>query len=689
MRKKLFFTFLSISLICSFSLQAYKKPNLPGKYKKWIKEEVVYIITPKEKEVFYKLETDKERDLFIEEFWRQRDPTPGTPRNEFKEEHYRRISYANKNFGRGNPINGWRTDRGRIYIKLGEPMQIMRYDSMEIYPVETWYYQGNPKFGQAPIFRLLFFKKYGGGAYELYSPMSDGPKKLVPSSIMQRPESDIQIEWQDKMAYKFLKGRISTELAEASLSCFPKRDGWEFRLPSETLMGEVRTYPYKKVQEDYAYDFLEHKPIVEVSYSVYYISNQAKVSVIQDKSGLFFVNYLIEPEKLSLDFYQDKYSANIKTSMRVTDSKDNTIFQQERNVPIELKKEQLKNVRQRPFHFCDSFPIIPGDYTLNLLMENTVTKEFTSLEKNISVPERESFQMSDLILADKVNKDSPYNQVNKAFQIGKFQIYPSLRNTFPVKGKLFMFFQIYGLSQERGKEGILEFSFYKQEKRFHTLIREISEYESTCDFLEEFSLEKFPPGKYVVKVSLLDGERKEIVSKRENFSVSSKFLPLPWIVTETNPPVDDAIYSFYLGNQFLNNGEIEKACGELEKAWTKEPDMLDYAISYARVLLVLKKFKDAQEVLFPFLEANKANFTLLYYLGKTSQETGKFEEAISYYREALSHKGNVLEILNSIGECYHLLGDNNNAVQVWQKSLEINPNQEKIKKKIEGLKEEK
>ncbi|MEW5900894.1 MAG: GWxTD domain-containing protein, partial [Acidobacteriota bacterium] len=87
---------LVLALLFLPSLPGSEKSELPPRYQKWVEEEVVYIISPKEKDVFYKLESDRERELFIEEFWQQRDPIPGTPRNEFKEEHYRRIEYANK-----------------------------------------------------------------------------------------------------------------------------------------------------------------------------------------------------------------------------------------------------------------------------------------------------------------------------------------------------------------------------------------------------------------------------------------------------------------------------------------------------------------------------------------------------------------------------------------------------------------
>jgi len=75
--------------------------DLPERYRQWLEEEVVYIITPKEREVFLKLQTDRERDIFIEAFWKQRDPNPSSPQNEFRDEHYRRLNYANQFLGRG------------------------------------------------------------------------------------------------------------------------------------------------------------------------------------------------------------------------------------------------------------------------------------------------------------------------------------------------------------------------------------------------------------------------------------------------------------------------------------------------------------------------------------------------------------------------------------------------------------
>jgi GWxTD domain-containing protein len=121
---------------------------------KWLNQEVVYIITGEERAAFKRLGTDEEREHFVEQFWLRRDPTPGTPENEFKEEHYRRIVVANQRFGRtGFP--GWKTDRGRIYITYGPPDEIEAHDSggryerppkegggiVSTYPFQQWLYR--------------------------------------------------------------------------------------------------------------------------------------------------------------------------------------------------------------------------------------------------------------------------------------------------------------------------------------------------------------------------------------------------------------------------------------------------------------------------------------------------------------------------------------------------------------------
>ena len=130
------------------------------------------------------LQTDRERDIFLEAFWKHRDPTPGTPKNEFEEEHRRRLDHANKFYGRSVPLPGWRTDRGRIYILLGPPQNIEQYSNVNgVYPTEIWFYLGDPALGLPTAFNVIFFRKEGVGDYILYSPTEHGPRSLIASSM--------------------------------------------------------------------------------------------------------------------------------------------------------------------------------------------------------------------------------------------------------------------------------------------------------------------------------------------------------------------------------------------------------------------------------------------------------------------------------------------------------------------------
>ena len=134
--------------------QPTMQPASGNAYNKWISEDVVYIISDEEKKAFAQLTTDTAREQFVQDFWARRDPTPGTEENEFKEEHYRRIAYANEHYAASVP--GWRTDRGRIYIQYGPPNQIEAHSGEGVtYPFEQWRYRFIDGVGQNIIIEFV------------------------------------------------------------------------------------------------------------------------------------------------------------------------------------------------------------------------------------------------------------------------------------------------------------------------------------------------------------------------------------------------------------------------------------------------------------------------------------------------------------------------------------------------------
>ena len=189
MRTRLFKISVFSLLICSvlFSGQKVKETELPARHRDFLNL-TRYIIREEEKDVFMQLKTDIDRDIFIETFWKMRDPTPGTPKNEYKDEHVRRFNYANKYLGRNSTREGWRTDMGMMYIILGEPISKDRFPATkDIYPCEVWYYYGDQSKGLPPHFGLVFYQRGGAGEYKLYNPVSDGPAALLIKSYRMDP----------------------------------------------------------------------------------------------------------------------------------------------------------------------------------------------------------------------------------------------------------------------------------------------------------------------------------------------------------------------------------------------------------------------------------------------------------------------------------------------------------------------
>jgi GWxTD domain-containing protein len=183
---------LIVVIVGALQLQA-GQIVFPNAYTKWLEEDVVYIITPAERAAFVGLSTDAQRNQFIEQFWLRRDPTPGTPENEFKDEHYRRIAYANEHFASSLPGPagaGWKTDRGHMYIMYGKPDEIESHPSGGIYdrpldqgggtistfPFEIWQYRLIQGIGRDVL--LEFVDRNGLGEFKL-STDPDAKRELL------------------------------------------------------------------------------------------------------------------------------------------------------------------------------------------------------------------------------------------------------------------------------------------------------------------------------------------------------------------------------------------------------------------------------------------------------------------------------------------------------------------------------
>ena len=667
-----------------YSVQNKLSPkDLSPHYRQWLEEEVVYIISDTERDVFLQLQTDREREIFINAFWKQRDPTPNTPDNEFRAEHYRRIQYANNWYGKDSPGPGWRSDMGRIYIILGEPKAVDKFENFaELYPTTVWFYQGLVDYGLPNGFSVVFFKRQGTGEYEIYSPVRDGPQNLLIhyNQDMARPE----------LAYLELQ-KIQPTLARVSMSLIDGESSAGIFTPSvasEVLLGaKIPSAPVYKVKDTYAEKLLKYKDVIEYDYSTNYIENDFLIRVLQGRAGGYFVHYLIEPSRLSFEQYEGRYTANLEVNGTVVDSQGTTVYQYEKKIPFVFNADQIASIQNKLFSFHDIFPLIPGDYQLNVILKNTVSKEFTSIEGRISVPETTGLAMSPLVLANRRDLNSKYVGQNKSFLIGSQQLRPSPRNDFTRDDTLFVYVQLRGLTPALTTGGALEITLLKGEEPAGSRTVRLSEVPDPSNLIEEFPLAEYFPAYYTVLAALKDSSGRSVLEGKENFYISQRpFLARPWNISMPLPAASDPIVVHILGSQFLSKKELAKALPLLEEAYRKMPANPKFALSAAQAYFLNKDYGKVKSAVEPFLEGLEGAPYLLL-MGQSCQALEEYRDAISHYDTYLKSHGTNLVVLNAIGECHAGLGEIEEALAALERSLEINPDQEKIRNLVKTLKE--
>jgi len=674
---------LVLALAVALPAATAAKPELPERYKQWLDEEVVYITTSTERDVFQKLTTDRERDLFIEAFWKHRDPTPDSAANEFKTEHYRRIAYANQYLGREAPVPGWKTDRGRMYIILGEPMEKQNFTGRSgLYDCETWFFQGMTDKGLPAGFYLLFFKEHGTGSYRLYSPSHDGPQSLL-SGYVGDPSDYVK-------AYETLR-EIDVSLAGISVNLVPGEDsGLMLGRPStssDILIQRIDTLPSRTGQEKYARKFLEYKDLVDVEYSANYLDCDSLIKVFREPNGLYFVHYSIEPQRLSVNQYEKKYYATLKVNGRVTTMDGRLVYQYDKTVSLDMDEAQMAEAGRAPFEYHDVFPLVPGDFKLSILVKNEASKEFMSIEQAVRIPEgRAAVQMTQPVLGYKVTRVDPAQRKIKAFKIGPYQIYCQPGRLFTAGDTLAVGFQLNGLSGDLAQNGLVRIAFLKDDKPFREITRKPSDYQDLPDALEQVPLSDFPPAHYKVRVSLLKAGA-EVVSAGEEFDLSyAAALPRPWFHSRVLPAADDPIYDRITGSQLFNLGRYDEALLFHEKAHRARPDSVEAAYGLAQVYAALGRYPQAVRLLTPFLGKTPSPAYEIYVLaGEALRKSGDFAKAVEVLDQAVAHYGVNASVLNAIGESYLGLGKRAEALASFDKSLQLSPEQPEVRKKAEEL----
>jgi GWxTD domain-containing protein len=674
---------LSLAAAAAGDSQKAEKPKLPETYGKWLNDEVADIIAPMEREVFLKLRTDRERDLFIEAFWKQRDPSPGSPENEAKTEHYRRIAHADRFYGRDALRPGHRTDRGRIFIILGEPRDTQRFEGKgETYDTEVWFYQGKTDLGLPAGFNVVFFKEGGLGEFKLYSPTSDGPQALI-AGWTGGPDYTT--------AYKKLQ-RLEPDLAAVSLSLVPgQNDGLSGRpsLASDILIQRIETSPARSVEANYARKFLEYKDLIEVEYTANYLDSDSLVKVFLDPAGFYFVHYTVEPRRLSVNQSGDTFDTTLKVNGRVTARDGRLVYQFDKTVPITLTAEEMKSASQTPFDFQDLFPLVAGDYNLSVLIKNEVSKEFTSVEQTLRIPEAgAAVALTRPLLGYRAVKLDPAAAVKvKAFRLGQYQIYGQPGRVFTRQDTMVLAFQVNDATEAVRAGGELHIEFLKDGQPLRDIRRKHVDYADPRNVLEEVPLAEFAPAHYTVRVSYLSGGM-ELVSTSEEFDLTfAESVPRPWLSSRLLPDAGDPVYQVMLGSQLFNLGRAAEARVFLERAFARDPASEETAAGLARVSLALGDSASATRALAAFVDPQRSpEYETLVLAAEAQKRAEEFETAAGLLERAIAHYGVNVVLLNAIGECHEGLGKPGEALAAYEKSLQLSPDQPEIRKRVEALK---
>ena len=651
--------------------------DLPERFRSWIEEEVPYIISPKEKSVFLRLTNDRERDMFITAFWKARDEDPSTPENKFKDEHYRRIQYSNLWFGRGLKAGGWRSDMGRVYITMGEPKTIERYENeTDVYPMIVWFYQGQMGGGMPNSFYVVFFKKDGGGDYILYSPVRDGPQKLMP--FYNGDMTNYLQAWGE------LRQRNAV-LADLSMSLIPGEyvQGMNPTPASDILISQkIPRMGYESVKDSYAEKLLKYKDVVDVEYTANYIENDALVQITRDTAGRAFVHYLIEPARLSIERLEGIYRTVFEVNGIVSDAEGRTIYQFDRKIPLELNGEQFAKIRDRQVSFQDAFPLVEGDYKISLLWKNTVSKEFTSLEASLKVPPARTLTLTTPVLANRVVRNAAFASQVKPFTVGETQLVASPRNDFTVQDTLTLFCELGGLTGELKAGGSLSITMIRNDQVVAAVSKPLAGVPDPFRVLEEFPLANFPPDYYTAQIDLLDASKTAVLTSKASFYVTANTaLPRSWIMYAPLPPAGDPSYADIRGMQYFRKGDLARARSLVEEAFRRAPGSAPIALDLCRVLAEAKDHDAVRAAALPFYR-DKKNYEFAQFLGESSQALGQYAEAAAFYKDYLSYFGTNLNVLNAIGDCYVKTGDLAGAITAWKKSLELSPSQPEIAKKL-------
>jgi GWxTD domain-containing protein len=648
---------------------------------------VTYLISPKEREVFLSLPDNRDRDIFIADFWKIRDPTPGTPENEYKDEIQKRFDHANKYFAAGRP--GWMTDRGRIWIILGEPRSYDRFPGTTgIIPCEVWYYYTDGTKDLPTHFGLVFFQKRGFGEMRLYDPFVDGPKSLLEPLASFREIDPDDFE----KIYQTIRN-VAPTLAAMSLSLIPGEYGYNYQPTARNteLLANITESPYKGLNPTYATHFFDFKGLVSTEYMTNYIENEGLVSVIRDPGlDLPFVHYSVVPLKLSVDYYEpkDQYFANFKVDVSLRRGED-VVYQNSKEYALYFPAADMDRIRGNGVSLEDDFPVPEGTYKLTVLVQNSVAKEFTVLERTVTVPKTGGPPAINGPFLGYQLKTFPAD-VLIPFKTGERKLVVDPKMSYGSADELDILLSVTDLPQELWQNGTVELALKRltgnQVVRNLTLRLADTPYRPVLSLTPSMATTGLTPDYYELTARLVGADKAVLDEKSAQFVLSAEPALAHPIANSRGFSLANEFYLYYqLARQYEKLGVNDKAQAYYAQGMAKNPGYKEGVADYARFLLTVRKFDQALTVVEGLAGVEKGRFDYHKIRGLAFFGQENYNAAITDLLEANKVYNSDPSVLNGLGTSFLKTGQKDQALAAFRASLQINGDQESIRKIVADL----
>src|SRR3954471_1912687 len=516
-----------------FERQKAVRQELKGPYKTWLNEDVAWIITDQERAAFKSLSNDEERDAFIEQFWLRRNPNPDSPENEFREEHYRRIAYANEHYAAGKP--GWKTDRGQIYIAFGKPDSIDSHPSggsyqrpmdegggeTSTFPFETWHYRYIEGIGENVDLEFVDTCMCGDYHFTIDRGEKDALQHVPGMGLTQWEEMG-----QAKKADRFKGGFENLGTGPLGSSQQSKQ------FDRIELAAKVFAPPPIKFKDLDAF-VSEHKVI---SGPIFPFDVRTDFIKVTDNTVLVPITIQIKNRDITFETKNGVATGVVNILGKVTTIMHKTVQTFEDTVTVEQPAELLEKSLDRKSIYWKAVPLPPGLYRLDIAVKDVHNPDHVGIYgRALDVPEfhDEKLATSSLILADAMSPVDSHSIGAGNCVIGNTKICPRVTSNqaTPVNFKrnqnLNFWMQVYNLGIDEGSKSNLATVTYQIidtttstvvfEKKLDS--KELGAHSDQLTVEKTLPIAGLQPGKYKVTIKVNDEISKQEIAQSAPFVV--------------------------------------------------------------------------------------------------------------------------------------------------------------------------